>query len=81
MDDNLAAVMKQVQRKSEAIDDCATDLDSWIGGDAAEGKPQPQPQPRKREKQSADDLKRELESEFLTPSPRFSTRWLNRLQR
>lgn len=36
---------------------------------------------RKRARQSADDLKAELENEFLTPSPRFSPEWLNRLQK
>lgn len=37
--------------------------------------------PRQRSVQSATDLKAELEEEFLTPSPRFSSEWLNRLQR
>lgn len=37
--------------------------------------------PRKRPRQSPDDLKSDLEHEFLTPSPRFSPEWLNRLQR
>lgn len=37
--------------------------------------------PRKRSRQSPEDLKSELEHEFLTPSPRFSPEWLNRLQR
>jgi antiviral helicase SKI2 len=38
------------------------------------------PRPRKRVKKSKDELKRELEKEFLTPSPTFNTQWLNRLQ-
>ncbi|GAQ06728.1 putative ATP-dependent RNA helicase C550.03c [Aspergillus lentulus] len=37
--------------------------------------------PRQRPRQSASDLKAELEREFLTPSPRFSSEWLNRLQK
>lgn len=37
--------------------------------------------PRKRTKQTAEDLKASLEAEFLTPSSRFSTEWLNHLQR
>jgi antiviral helicase SKI2 len=37
--------------------------------------------PRRRTRPSAAELKRELENEFLTPSPRFSPEWLNRLQR
>lgn len=36
---------------------------------------------RQRARQSADELKAELEDEFLTPSPRFSPEWLNRLQK
>lgn len=37
--------------------------------------------PRQRPVQSATHLKAELEDDFLTPSPRFSPEWLNRLQR
>lgn len=37
--------------------------------------------PRKRTRQNEDDLKAELETEFLTPSARFSPEWLNRLQK
>jgi antiviral helicase SKI2 len=36
---------------------------------------------RKRVRQSVDEIKSELENEFLTPSPTFSPDWLNRLQR
>lgn len=36
--------------------------------------------PRKRAKQDPEELKRELERKFLTPSTRFSTEWLNKLQ-
>ena len=36
---------------------------------------------QKRNPQSTEELKTELENEFLTPSPRFSPDWLNRLQR
>lgn len=37
--------------------------------------------PRKRTRQTAGDLKASLEAEFLSPSSRFSTEWLNHLQR
>ncbi|KAL2872424.1 armadillo-type protein [Aspergillus lucknowensis] len=37
--------------------------------------------PRRRTRRSTAELKQELENEFLTPSPRFSPEWLNRLQR
>ncbi|KKK25716.1 hypothetical protein P175DRAFT_0462955 [Aspergillus ochraceoroseus IBT 24754] len=36
---------------------------------------------RRKTHQNAAELKEELESEFLTPSPRFSPEWLNRLQK
>ena len=36
---------------------------------------------KKIRRHNEDDLKKELEDEFLTPSPRFSPDWLNRLQR
>ncbi|RDW90671.1 SKI complex RNA helicase subunit SKI2 [Aspergillus mulundensis] len=37
--------------------------------------------PRRRPRPSAAQVRRDLENEFLTPSPRFSSEWLNRLQR
>lgn len=37
--------------------------------------------PRKRTRQSPEDIKSELEAEFLTPSARFGGEWLGRLQR
>ena len=37
--------------------------------------------PRPRVRQNAEDLLKELESDFLTPSSQFSPEWLNRLQR
>ncbi|KAL4871949.1 hypothetical protein BDV12DRAFT_183499 [Aspergillus spectabilis] len=37
--------------------------------------------PRRRARPTATELKKDLEDEFLTPSPRFSPEWLNRLQR
>ena len=36
--------------------------------------------PTKRAKKSRDELKRELEDEFLAPSSSFSEEWLNKLQ-
>jgi antiviral helicase SKI2 len=36
---------------------------------------------KRRARPSAAELRRDLENEFLTPSPRFSSEWLNRLQR
>lgn len=39
-----------------------------------------QQRPRKRTKQDPEELKRELEQKYLTPSTSFSNDWLNRLQ-
>ena len=39
-----------------------------------------QRRPRKKPRKSKDQLKQDLEVEYLTPSPKFDTRWLNRLQ-
>jgi len=39
-----------------------------------------QQRPRKRVKQDPAELKAELEKKYLTPSNKFSTEWLNRLQ-
>jgi antiviral helicase SKI2 len=36
---------------------------------------------KRRARPSTAELRRDLENEFLTPSPRFSSEWLNRLQR
>lgn len=36
--------------------------------------------PRKRARKSEDDLKKDLEDEFLTPSTVFGSDWLNKLQ-
>jgi len=38
-------------------------------------------QPRRRARQNAEDLLSELENNFLEPSDKFSTRWLNALQK
>lgn len=37
--------------------------------------------PRKRTHRDAEDLLAELENDFLSPSPRFSIKWLNHLQK
>lgn len=38
------------------------------------------PRPHKRLRKTKDDIRKELEHEFLTPSSSFSTPWLNKLQ-
>jgi antiviral helicase SKI2 len=37
--------------------------------------------PRKQAHQTSEELLAELENEFLTPSDKFNTKWLNTLQR
>lgn len=39
-----------------------------------------QQSPSKRRKESPDEIKARLEHEYLTPSPTFSTAWLDKLQ-
>lgn len=36
---------------------------------------------KKARRYNEEELKKELENDFLTPSPKFSPDWLNRLQR
>lgn len=72
--DKLSACMQQVREKSNLIDP-EGDLDSWIQNEEEPGK-----LPR-AEVPSAEDIERQLEEDFLMPSPRFSTQWLNKLQR
>ena len=49
--------------------------DGWIDGILDERKP------RKRVIPADDELRAQLEEEFLAPSHTFSTEWLNKLQR
>jgi antiviral helicase SKI2 len=49
--------------------------DEWIDQIIEE-----QRQPRKRIKQDQEELKRDLEKKYLTPSRSFSKEWLNKLQ-
>ncbi|KAL1967021.1 hypothetical protein VTN77DRAFT_3545 [Rasamsonia byssochlamydoides] len=77
MVDSLASSLAQLRLNADQVD--ATSFDARIAEEEAgtgEGL-----RPRKRARQNVDDLKSELERDFLTPSPRFSPDWLNRLQR
>jgi antiviral helicase SKI2 len=66
---DLAQTLARVHLAAEAIDD-----DTWI--DSILDKQRP----HKRTKISKDEIKQNLEREFLTPSTSFSTHWLNELQ-
>lgn len=47
---------------------------NWVDSIASEQRPP------KRQRKTKDDIKKELEHEFLTPSKSFNTQWLNQLQ-
>ncbi|EEP76812.1 RNA helicase [Uncinocarpus reesii 1704] len=74
MANDLVAALHQVRLHAQTLDAEAGDLDAWMTSSHT------QANRRTRPVQSAEELKRELEAEFLTPSPRFSAEWLNRLQ-
>jgi len=63
--ESLADAMRQVSLVS---------TDNWIDPILDEQRP------RKRTRKTKEELKKDLELEFLTPSPRFDTHWLNQLQ-
>lgn len=81
MSEDLCEALNRVQLSAEAIDN--DDLDAWIedeksaAGDLESSKKNSQAHTQ----QSPEELKKELEKEFLTPSTKFNTQWLNRLQR
>lgn len=75
--DTLSAAFAQLRLDIDGFD--ALDIDARI--EEEERGSQEEPRPRKRARQDVEDLKAELERDFLTPSPRFSPEWLNRLQR
>jgi len=71
MVDNLISALERVHLGASKKDSGA---DYWIDHILEEQLP------RKRVKQDQEQLKRELEQKYLTPSTSFSTEWLNKLQ-
>lgn len=71
MADELVKALEKVHISSNTA---AHEEDNWIDSilDCQ--------RPRKRVKQDPENLKKELEQKYLTPSPSFSTPWLNKLQ-
>jgi antiviral helicase SKI2 len=65
----LASALENLQLSA------ADTADDWIDNILEE-----QQRPRKRIKQDPEELKRELEKKYLTPSKSFSPEWLNKLQ-
>jgi antiviral helicase SKI2 len=67
--EGLAEQLEQLRVSADNVSD-----PDWIDSLANEQRPP------KRQRKTKDDIKKELEAEFLTPSRSFNTRWLNRLQ-
>lgn len=65
----LAEQLEQLHLNAEKLNDPA-----WIDSLANEQRPP------KRQRKTKDDIKKELELDFLSPSRSFNTQWLNRLQ-
>ena len=66
---DLASALEKLQLNTRDF------ADDWVDQMIEE-----QQRPRKRIKQDPEELKRELEKKYLTPSTSFSTEWLNKLQ-
>ena len=71
MADSLESALEKVHLSNAALQDKE---DDWIDHILDSQRP------RKRAKQDPEEQKRELEQKYLTPSARFSTEWLNKLQ-
>ena len=65
--ETISEAMKQVSL-------LGLESDSWVDSVLEERRP------RKRIKPTEDELRKQLEDDFLTPSHTFSTEWLNILQ-
>ncbi|RAL11672.1 SKI complex RNA helicase subunit SKI2 [Aspergillus homomorphus CBS 101889] len=74
---NLTAALAQLSLNSEDLS--ASSFDARLADE--ESAIYREAKPRQRVRQNAADLKKELEHEFLSPSARFGSGWLNRLQR
>lgn len=77
MTDSLTPAMDRLSLNANSLEPSAleTRLSEEANGTCNNVKP-----PRQAH-QSGKEILTELENEFLTPSPRFSTKWLNRLQK
>lgn len=70
MADGLRAALERVRIAAQSVSDQPDWIDTVLD----------QQHPRKRPRQSREEIKRDLERSFLTPSTSFSTEWLNKLQ-
>ena len=64
-----------LQRAIQQVSSLDIESDGWIDSILDERRP------RKRVEPTDDELRAQLEEEFLAPSHTFSTEWLNKLQR
>ncbi|OJJ46626.1 hypothetical protein ASPZODRAFT_152081 [Penicilliopsis zonata CBS 506.65] len=76
---SLATALSQLKLDAQQVR--TPDFDARLVEEESGGAYAHTQRPRKRVRQDAEALKAELERDFLTPSPRFSPEWLNRLQR
>lgn len=77
MADSLASVLDKLSLSAQKLDPAAIDalLVEEQNGTSQKRKP------RQQSRQTREDLLKELEDEFLTPSTNFSSKWLNQLQK
>ena len=71
MAESLISALERVHLAASSSDGTA---DDWIDHILE------QQLPRKRVKQDREELRRQLEKDYLTPSTSFSREWLNKLQ-
>jgi antiviral helicase SKI2 len=67
--ESISEELEKLRLSSSALDNPGW-IDSIVG----------EQRPPKRQRKTQDDIKKELEAEFLTPSKSFNTQWLNQLQ-
>lgn len=77
MADSLASALNQLSLSTKDLDSASVEarLAAEEAGTLERRKP------RKQNSQSADDLLKDLEDDFLKPSATFSPKWLNQLQK
>lgn len=77
MADSLASALDKLSLNAQKLDPAAIEaqLVKEQSGTSQKRKP------RQQSRQTREELLKELEDEFLTPSTKFSPKWLNQLQK
>lgn len=70
MANDLAATLEKLHLSRQSFLDQGGHIDDILD----------QERPRKRPKKPKEELKKQLERDYLTPPKAFSTQWLNKLQ-